>query len=307
MSKHFVNIPDTFEEAASTLTNQELVEKYKVGISIIAQWRRLFNIASPIALENKVTKKNASSFPDPNALDYRYSGILRLDGNCIITSDWHNPFYDIDFADKMMLLARKKKIKQIAIVGDLFDAMSLSRFDPQDAQYSVQEELETTREIIVHLAKWFDRIYWSLGNHEMRFLRALKFQLNLNDVGKLLFDNPKLITTQLTYMQLHSGGENWRLIHPKNYSIIPCRVSGEVAELQQTNVMGGHVHLFGMKTTKSGLYTAIDLGGMFDPHKITYVNAAGDATNPIMAQGFWILEDGVPTGYTPKSNWNSIL
>lgn len=300
----YTDLPETFAEDAAHMTNDALSVKYQRSITQIVRWRHTVNVQSPVPGGNP---KYRWSFPDPNAKNYAEAGTLLLEGDCVVTSDWHIPYHDIDLCEKMVRVASKKKIRQLAIVGDLFDAATLSIFEPQDIEFGIREELNSTAETLKHLLKFFSRIYWSVGNHEMRLLRMLKFSVDLVDVGKWLLDNPKLVLTPLPQMYLDAGTDRWRLTHPSSYSRVPTRVAVQIASKYQCNVMSAHGHLFGETIDTSGKYRAIDLGGLFDENKIAYKNVKGDTTHPRAMSGFWIVKDGLTTGFSRTTNWTSVF
>jgi hypothetical protein len=304
----FVDIPDIFREDAAVLYNWELAKKYNRSLSQIVRWRRVVQVISPVALPGGSSAFARYDFPDPEAKDYSQAGIIKITGDCMITSDWHVPYHDVELCKNMVRLADKLKIKQLAIVGDLFDGATLSIFDPQDIAFDVGEELRTTQQTLLHLLKFFDRIYWCLGNHEMRFLRSVKFQLDLVDLAGFLVKNDKVATTPLPYMVLESGGYTFRLTHPRSYSRIAMRVAAQLALNFQTNVMAAHGHLFGFCMDASNRFRCIDLGGMFDAHKLAYKVVGGDTTHPMPSSGFWVMRNGITTPYSNSvCDWEFVL
>lgn len=299
MSAKYTGIPDTFAEDARNLTNLDLCEKYDKSERTIQRWRQAVKVPALYVVGRHDTPHSVYTFPDPGATDYAETGYLKIEGDCVVTSDWHAPYHDLKLAENMLRVAEKQGIEQLAIVGDLFDAHSLSFFDPRDIEFSVRDEFATTVHILEKLFRHFKVVYWSGGNHEARFFRSVKFQLELPELGEYLSaKNEKLVTTERDVMLLESEGREYRLTHPRSYSQSSCAVAVKLAEKHDQNVMSAHGHFMGWRVSRNGKFLGIDLGGLFDTNKIVYLNVGGETTHPVWNGGFWIVRNGVPTPYS---------
>lgn len=301
----FVDIPDEFTADAKIMGNRELEEKYGKSEATIVRWRRAVKVPSPVVYPHGFSRY---SFPDPQTKDYKKdAGVFRIDDDCIIASDWHVPYHDIELAEKLIRVGEKRKIKQLVIPGDLIDAAMYSRFDPHDIEQNMKDEFTQVAHVLTHLTKWFPHIYIGLGNHDLRVLRQTKFAFALDDIVQWITNDPGVHVTPLPWMILSNDGDPYHVEHPGTYSRIAGRTPSILADLLQSNVMCGHNHLIGRTRSASGVYDAVDLGGLFHKDKLAYQYVAGRKTNPIPQSGFWTLKGGILEQFTLRTRWDTSL
>lgn len=222
----------------------------------------------------------------------KLTNYFRLDGDYIVSSDWHLPLIDSDIAFKMILIAKKFNIKKLAVVGDLIDFDVISRFDTKNRNSSLKKDLDSAEDFLNLLFKWFDRIDWCFGNHDERLSKLFNFQLEPGEFGRLISDqvNKKLFISSHPFMELYNGGV-WRLTHPRNFSVITARVPTRLAEKYRCSVLGAHGHHQGYCFDSSGKDVAADLGCMTDYERTHYIMFA-DTTHPRWNKGFAMVRKG---------------
>jgi hypothetical protein len=243
------------------------------------------------------------AIPEPYGKRYPEEAIT-LRGNWMVTSDWHVPYHDPELIELMVATANRFHVENLAIVGDFFDLKWLSHFDIKDLEGSLRDDLAIGIQMLNELLHDFKRVFWSMGNHEYRIFRALKWMLNLPDLAAMLVDNKRLVATQLTHAVLKSGGREYRLTHPKSYSRKAADVAVQLAEKFHCNVLSAHGHLMGTRISVSGEYVGADLGGMFDMERQEYLYLEGDTTHPVWNSGFAMVKDGYLYAFPKtKTDW----
>lgn len=288
------SIPDLFWTHDPLMTVPELAALFEKSHSTIARWRKVVRRSSG----NNLTDRG---IPISMVTNYREMGTLKIKGDCLVASDWHIPFHSVKWVNRLVMIAKKEGIKQLAIPGDLFDASGISRFDSLDVEAGIGEELNTSSRMLSYLLQWFTGIYWSGGNHEIRLPRSLQFQVALPDICNFITSDKRVKAIDREELLLESGGVTYYIVHPSTYSRTPMNVSRELAEKFHTNVISAHGHSFGMSYSKSGEYLALDAGGLFDVDTTTYINRGGLTTNPLWTNGFWLIKDGIPIPYSEKT------
>lgn len=222
----------------------------------------------------------------------KLTGNFQITGDWMVTSDWHLPLVDVDIVFKMILIAKKFNIKNLTIVGDFVDFESISLWEHKNRNAEIRKDLDSATQMLDVLFDWFDKIYWSFGNHDERLSRLFNFALQPSEFGKLITDQigKKLFISSHPYMELENGSK-WRLTHPKNFSIITGRVPAKLAEKYRCNVLGAHGHHLGFCFDVSGNDLCGDLGCMCDSEKTHYI-MFNDTTHPRWNKGFGMIRNG---------------
>jgi len=222
-----------------------------------------------------------------------FNNFIDITSKCItVCNDVHIPFYKAPLMDKMVGISEKFGSKELVVVGDLLDMTAISRFDTTKKQQTLSEEFEIARRVLEVLFEQFDTIYWSMGNHDVRFVKLAEGNFSETDLGKLIFnslDSKKLKVSPYRYVEIN---KLWRLTHPSNYSRIPPQVERSLATKFHKNVIGTHGHLFGMGTDISGKYVAAQVGGLVDPERVWYLKEK-DTTHPNWVSGFWVIRNDI--------------
>lgn len=94
---------------------------------------------------------------------YKITGVKKL----AIFNDIHVPYHSISALTAA--IDYTSDCDALLINGDLIDFYGLSRFMKDPRKRSVAHELKTTNELLDILCKKYKKIYFKLGNHDIRF------------------------------------------------------------------------------------------------------------------------------------------
>jgi len=229
---------------------------------------------------------------------------LKVESDAIIVaSDFHIPFASAEWIGRMIGEAKKRRIRDLAIVGDFWDCDALAIYPKYFGQpFTFEEEIGIVRDVLAYIAQHFDRVFICQGNHEYRWSR-IHTQLCVCELWRQVFavDSEALFKlfkkvniTANDYIELKSGGERWRLCHPKNYRQNPLSVATALAQKHQCNIANAHGHFAaGPELEKmSKRWWVMDLGGLFNPRAIEYMQRS--STFPQLNRGFAVITGGCP-------------
>jgi hypothetical protein len=214
----------------------------------------------------------------------------------IVASDLHVPYHDEGLIASMLERADLLKTDAIVWLGDLLDNPTFSSWGNEDLSTTFDRELGIAEGIIRLASRFVSRQYWSMGNHEMRWMRKLGYQTNMTHLAKiaglgdLLADGRLIVSDNPTLDYRH----DWMLTHPKQYGPTPLVVPGKLAERFARNVVSAHAHHWGMGLSESGRFVVIEAGGLFEPKYVKYVQQQVTA-NRAWAKGYVVLNHGEPT------------
>lgn len=227
-------------------------------------------------------------------------------GDALVLPDPHVPYHDGRFISRCVSLARAWGIQQCVIDGDLFDFAALSKWKANETEM-LEVELEAGERFIDGLADSFQKILVLMGNHDERLRRVLDKRLTAERLMRLFTTKANVSMSGYHYMTLTSGGQEWRITHPRNSSVIPVGVARRLADKHQQNIVAGHGHLWGQATSTSGRWIAIDSGMCGDPERIGY-NMEEDNVRPAMVQGAVIVRDSHGWLLHPRyTDWNRLM
>ena len=220
-----------------------------------------------------------------------FKGDLKLPmDDYLLCADYHSPYFSVLWHGRSLAIAEHYNIKKLVIIGDLLDLGFASYFYADDKPKIEDEEGENKRLIQSMLAQ-FEQIYLVKGNHEDRLGRntdgIIKTQSLLADwvgpeYGKRF---------QFSLYDKLTIGDTWLCVHPKSYSQKAGGASRLLCSKYLKNIVNTHGHHFGVNVDPSGKYLAIDIGGMFDVDKISYINYK-TTTHPSWNPGFCALING---------------
>ena len=237
----------------------------------------------------------------------------------LLTSDWHIPFHKPEYVETALGMALERGIPDIAVIGDFWDCDNYSTYINYGIKDTFQAEIKHITRQLKRLVGLFENVYFCVGNHEARFLRANAVEnahghLKLKQMMNMTGITEGYVCTDNRWMTLNN---EWRLTHPKNYSQTKLRVARRLADKYRMSVISTHghftagapdpllrhpaflrpaLHLTGQKK-KTGDETVVqvaDIGGLFDESKMEYKNII-DTTFPPTNPGFAIYDHGEVT------------
>jgi hypothetical protein len=232
-----------------------------------------------------------------------FKGDLKLPmDDYIITADYHSPYFSVPWHNRSLAIAERFGIKKLIVIGDLVDFGFASHYY-SDHKPGIADEADENRRLIQSLLAQFEEIVVVKGNHEDRLGR----QTNGIVQARYLFElwagteYGKRFKYSL-YDKLTIGGE-WLCVHPRSYSQRAGIASRALCSKYLKNVLNTHGHHVGWNYDPSGKFLAVDLGGMFDPEKIEYMNVK-TTTHPTWNQGFGMLRNGYFHLFDERTDWD---
>lgn len=129
--------------------------------------------------------RNPFSLPEPESEELVPYKLPSSFNNFILAGDFHIPNHRLEPINRMLQYAKKHKIRQLFINGDLLDNTPFTRWqaEPLDRD-DVRRWFDMAEEFLRTLKKQFDSIYWLEGNHDYWYQRWL-----LGNAQKL-YDDP---------------------------------------------------------------------------------------------------------------------
>ena len=227
-----------------------------------------------------------------------YNKAPKLEGDALIMSDCHVPFHDAAWCNRVITHALKLGIPQLILAGDFADWAAFGIYG-RLAMVEATEELQALRDFFTAIQD-FERVVEIMGNHEMRLIRLLNYKLGAEELMPLYSSHPNLIVSDYHWCTLRSGGQNWRISHPKNAHMTPCSVATKLVAKRNCHVAVGHDHVCGQIRTMNGRHWAISTGVCLMPQKLDYTSLV-DNTRWEIAQGALIVQDGYPELLTPDN------
>jgi len=253
--------------------------------------RRLRELAAGI--------ENTDIIPRPRRMPMTWNKPPVFKGDSVVTGDYHLPYLDYDFADRMLVTAEAElqAPRRLIICGDLFNMDAFSPFPPtHTGRTSFKNELASARNFLKAAQGVFDYIEILLGNHELRiFIRTLG-ALTDQELRMLVGESDGINFYPYGYCLQETETGTWRITHQKNYSINAQTVGKKLASKFRQHVITHHQHKVSKGFDDSGESVVIDNGCMADPDMLAYTTTF-DSTAPAMKQSFVVLKDGVGNLY----------
>jgi len=223
------------------------------------------------------------------------------DDNYMVSCDYHSPYHDEVYVNRFMAVADLFQIKKNIIIGDLVDNEYAKHWYSPYTKTLDKETMEVRP--VIQALDYFDENILVHGNHEDRPGRMTDGKIQAKHLfqlfGKEVWDR-KFKYTEYDKIFI---GEKWLLVHPRSYSQRPPTVPKLLAEKFHRHVINSHGHLVGWSFDRSGKFQTIDLGGMFNPSKIEYINMH-TTTHPMWKNGFGMIRDGHFFHFTDATDWD---
>lgn len=95
--------------------------------------------------------------------------------NFLIINDLHIPYHCKKSIDKALQIGKQNKVDTILLNGDIIDFFTISRFNKTPDNPNIQNEINTTLQILRYIRKEFPKaiIYYHWGNHEERLTKYI--------------------------------------------------------------------------------------------------------------------------------------
>lgn len=255
----------------------------------------------------------------------RWDSWVRLEGDWLITNDLQLPFAAFDTWGYAMRIARVLHLKKLLINGDLIDFDRISSYDTSGEQYSTTEQIVITTNFLRRCLEWFDEIFITMGNHDIRIIRMLKKLKKMSEDDEweamvtLAGGDTKMSPFEifskfvscrgkvtLSEYPLCEVGDKFVVCHPATYSRIAGKTEAALAGLFRKHVFGAHGHLFGMMFEPSGTNFGIQPGAMTEAgfHRYKNINVT---THPDWQKGFGWIKSGKAGFYLDHPDFFNLL
>jgi hypothetical protein len=246
----------------------------------------------------------------PELFDVGLPMPLHLAGDWMIVGDVHAPCTDYDFATLLPAIAENhlSRPRRLIVAGDLIN------FD----QFAYEEQRRITlpnwrkeriaaRHLLEMWLQVFDEIVWLMGNHERRLSKKTRGELEADDLGRMVLDDPRVTVSLYGYCTIETPTGLWRVTHASNYSVNQLTVADALANKFQCHIISHHEHHLAIGWDRFKHHVIVNNGGLFDPQKLAYV-VLDDSKSPGMVQGFTMLRGGYahvfgPEPFTDWSQW----
>lgn len=234
--------------------------------------------------------------------------VIRVYGDAVVIADLHVPLVDYSFLARVIPVGQYYGIRTLHIAGDLNNQDTYSTFRKLSPAAPLTAEIKEDREILSGLSTWYNRIIFSMGNHDARFLLSNDGKIDHTFFYYLLKDSVHgdFEVSPFDRVEYRSGGQNWAAIHPNDFRSKKLILANDLAQALQMNVIVAHQHFSAIGFDTFGRYVTIDIGGLHNPTAFEYKTLHTSA-RPAFNQGFAVIKDGQGILLTPDkrlTNWD---
>jgi hypothetical protein len=220
--------------------------------------------------------------------------------NYMISCDYQSPYHSELWLNRLLVIADKFKIRKHIIVGDFLDFNFIKRFYSQEPR-DLDKEIEHASPVMKAL-DYFDENILLTGNHERRIGIQTSERLQAKHLFGLFGADVWERKFKYSIYDRLMIGDEWMCVHPKSYSQVSGSTAVRLAEKYHRHIINAHGHFVALRFDRSGNYMAIDLGGIFDPSKIDYINLE-TTTHPFWENGFLMLLNGHAYHFHDGTDW----
>lgn len=165
----------------------------------------------------------------------------------------------------------------------------------------IGSEVECAKTSLERLGHQFIRVDYVIGNHDGRFLSALNSPLFADKLLDFIgLSDPKFRIAPYYFSHLISGGQTWRIEHPKGAA---KNTASGLASKYLCNVAMGHSHRWSMEFDKSGNFYAIHMGCCVDERRLPYCAQRSNSSDA-HSLGALIIRDGYPFLLSANTPWD---
>jgi predicted phosphodiesterase len=274
------------------LYEQNTVDQLAVMLGVnrrtVQQWRARIEAMGDPFLGS--IKQGAIAFP--GNIGREYNQALEIESErLIVLGDVELPSHDIDTLETVLAVAKKFDVKTLVLNGDFLHLDSFSKFArAQVYKLAFREELDAAFISLQVFLQTFKKIYYLSGNHERRINHATEGNVS---IGLFLEQMKDVTYSEYSHLDLKSGGKEWLVCHPRNFSVVPLSVPTRIADTRHCNVLVGHNHRLSLGRDKSGQYYVVD-GGHARNEAFTSYKALNVTCHPAWNPGFVLIDKGIP-------------
>lgn len=197
-------------------------------------------------------------------------------------------------------LASKVSKSQRRHILAQMDQLEKETLDPSP---SYSSEMKIARKLVRQLSDAFEEIHFVLGNHEVRFIRAIQSSAYPQELLiNLQAEEPKWKIAPYFYSYLISNGEKFIAEHPATaakYAPI------YLANKYEAHILMAHSHAWTLSKNASGRYWAIQMGCCVDEKRLPYASQRHN-TKDAHRLGAVIVRNGYPWLLGEETDWEAL-
>lgn len=161
-----------------SIENAREVIRYHTGTHGI---KNRAELKDKIPMANNFSRENPYGLPESDAKPFEPYILPKANNNILFLSDIHLPYHDIKALTIALDYGKKHNINTIYLNGDIIDCYQASTHEKDPRNRDMKGELDAMRSFLDLLAKNFPKakIFYKIGNHEMRWERYLKVKAPL--------------------------------------------------------------------------------------------------------------------------------
>jgi hypothetical protein len=244
--------------------------------------------------------------PQPVVREVSFAPPLSIKSRgALVIADLHAPFHNRQLLERALNTATAMGVRDVYIIGDLFDFTCLSSWPANEARTTVDQDIDAGGAVLEYIASFptMQRVIITSGNHDERLAKRAGGNFLLRHLVDSAIARRRMgaevIVTEYDYV-FHNDA--WVLGHLSSFSRRPGEVAKRIADRYQRNAAVGHDHIQGYTSTGNGKHIAISIGAMVhipeggtSPfwYKERRLNDYSPAVN-----GFLILDEDVPYLFT---------
>jgi len=234
----------------------------------------------------------------------------RLSGDWMIVGDAHVPYTDWEFAALVSEVAKKQleSPRKLLLAGDFFSFDQFSTYAQVVEHPTWKQEKKAAKALLKLWFETFDEIYGLMGNHDRRLQKFVAGAFDETDILAMVYSNPdKLKWSNYGYCIIDTPTGEWRVTHPKNYSINQLNVAEQLSFKFHQNIISHHEHHAAVGFDRYGKYILVNNGCLLEQNKLTYATL-DDSKSDAMMKAFCMLRGGYPYLFCdnglPFTDWN---
>lgn len=240
--------------------------------------------------------------------DFTLGQPLHLEGDFMVIGDIHVPFTDYEWAVKVSTVAKKhlKKPRRLIIAGDFFNMDAFSTYAHLTNIPTWAQERDAAKGLMHEWLDTFQDITMLMGNHDRRLQKFTGGAFDDTDIIGMIISNPAVVkSSNFGWCMVTSGGQVYRVTHPKNYSVNQLNVAETLAVKYGQNIISFHEHHLSIGWDRFKRFLVVNGGSLVDDTKLAYVRL-DDSKSAGTAKGFVMLRNGTPYlfGEEPFTDWS---
>ena len=269
-----------FIEDTNNYTDEQLAEKYNVSFRTLRRWKQKI----------RESEEDIAAVVFPESPTPRYTDFLKLEyDKVMVIGDMECPDHDSEILDMAVSLAEQLDVRHLILNGDVVSLDCFSEWPAVNKQSNdFERDLELLTKIIKVFTNTFDTVDYLTGNHERRLAKQTKAH---NNIGMFLKHLYGVQYSNYTYAELVSGDKEILIVHPEDYSRVPCSVPLKLASIHHKNILCGHTHRASFSYDPSGRYWVAEGGHCRDESRTLY-KSMKMASFPRWNSGFSLIYNG---------------